>query len=219
MTPGTKHHRTQEERRAATRAKVLDATIASLIDLGYASTTSAVVSERAGVSRGAQLHHFPTKAELVTAAVDHLAQQIGQELRTAASKLPTHAKRVDAAIDLLWQHFAGPLFPALLELMVAARTDTELQVVMRDVNDRLAIAIERQTREVFGEGAAASRSFKLMMEMTFDLLSGMALRRATWTGDPRTLKRLERQVIATWKAIATGLLGSEEIGPVAAHSD
>jgi AcrR family transcriptional regulator len=201
-----RQHRTQEERRAETRAKVLDATIASLIDLGYASTTSAVVSERAGVSRGAQLHHFPTKAELVAAAVEHLAEQIGQELRVTASKLPTHAKRVDAAMDLLWQHFAGPLFPALLELMVASRTDPELRVVMRQVNERLTVAVQRQTREIFGESAIASRSFTLMMEMTFDLLSGMALRRITWTGDPRTLKRLERDVMASWKDMASGVL-------------
>jgi AcrR family transcriptional regulator len=205
----SRQHRTQEERRAATRAKVLDATIASLIDLGYGATTSAVVSERAGVSRGAQLHHFPTKAELVAAAVEHLAEQIGQELRSAAEKLPTHAKRVDAAIDLLWQHFAGPLFPALLELMVAARTDPELQAIMREVNERLTVAIERQTRSIFGSSATANRSFVLMMEMTFDLLSGMALRRATWTGDVRTLKRIERDILAAWKGLATGLLEPE----------
>jgi AcrR family transcriptional regulator len=209
----SKQHRTQEERRAATRAKVLDATIASLIDLGYGATTSAVVSERAGVSRGAQLHHFPTKAELVAAAVEHLAEQIGQELRVAADKLPTHAKRVDAAIDLLWQHFTGPLFPALLELMVAARTDPELQAMMREVNERLTIAIERQTRSIFGSGVTANRSFLLMMEMTFDLLSGMALRRATWTGDVRTMKRIERDILAAWKGLATGLLETESASP------
>jgi AcrR family transcriptional regulator len=205
----SRQHRTQEERRAATRAKVLDATIASLIDLGYGATTSAVVSERAGVSRGAQLHHFPTKAELVAAAVEHLAEQIGRELRVAAERLPTHAKRVDAAIDLLWQHFAGPLFPALLELMVAARTDPELQATMREVNDRLTVAIERQTRSIFGASATANRSFVLMMEMTFDLLSGMALRRATWTGDVRTLKRIERDILGAWKGLATGLVETE----------
>jgi hypothetical protein len=109
-------------------------------------------------------------------------------------------------MDLLWQHFAGPLFPALLELMVASRTDPELRVVMRQVNDRLTVAVQRQTREIFGESASASRSFTLMMEMTFDLLSGMALRRITWTGDPRVLKRLERDVMTSWKDMASGVL-------------
>jgi AcrR family transcriptional regulator len=204
------NHRTQEERRASTRAKVLDATVASLVDLGYASTTSAIVSERAGVSRGAQLHHFPTKAELVAAAVEHLAEQIGHEVHVAAARLPTQARRVDASIDLLWQHFAGPLFPALLELMVAARTDSELQGIMQDVGRRLTAAIQRQVREVFGPDAAASPSFNLVMEMTFDLLSGLALRRVTGMEETRTMKRRERQVLASWKDMATGLLQPDQ---------
>jgi AcrR family transcriptional regulator len=210
ITMSATHHRTQEERRASTRAKVLDATIASLVDLGYASTTSAIVSERAGVSRGAQLHHFPTKAELVAAAVEHLAEQIGHEVHLAAARLPTQARRVDASIDLLWQHFAGPLFPALLELMVAARTDSELQGIMQDVGRRLTAAIQRQVREVFGPEAAASSSFNLVMEMTFDLLSGLALRRVTGMEEARTMKRRERQVLAAWKDVATGLLQPEQ---------
>lgn len=71
--PGPKRTRTQEERSAATRAALLDATVACLVDYGYASLTTTRVVERAGVSRGAQVHHFPTKAQLVTEAVRHLA--------------------------------------------------------------------------------------------------------------------------------------------------
>src|SRR5229473_7754051 len=86
--------RTQEERSASTRARLLDATISCLSELGYARTTTTEIAERAGVSRGAQLHHFPTKAELVTTAVEHLFEKRTEEFRRAFESLPESADRV-----------------------------------------------------------------------------------------------------------------------------
>jgi len=77
VAASAKRRQTNEARSARTRGKVLDATIDCLLELGYANTTTTLISERAGVSRGAQLHHFPTKAELVAAAVEHLATRLG----------------------------------------------------------------------------------------------------------------------------------------------
>src|SRR5712692_3582600 len=94
--------RTQDQRSAATRARLLDATIACLFEFGYANTTTTEIAERAGLSRGAQLHHFPTKAALVTTAIEHLLQRRTEEFRTAFAGLPRDADRVAAAIDLLW---------------------------------------------------------------------------------------------------------------------
>src|SRR5947209_4358819 len=131
----TRIRRTQEERSAATRGKLLDATIDCLIELGYAGTTTTLIAERAGVSRGAQLHHFPTKAELVAAAVAHLASRLGEDLQQRAANLPPNGDRVTAAIDLLWERFSTPLFPAWLELWVAARTDPDLAACLHPVED------------------------------------------------------------------------------------
>lgn len=63
---------TQDEKTAETRRRLLDAAIVCLIDRGYANTTTSEIAERAGLSRGAQLYHFPTKEELLTRAVEHL---------------------------------------------------------------------------------------------------------------------------------------------------
>src|SRR5687768_9891437 len=106
--------RTQEERSAETRGRLLDATIDCLIDLGYSATTTTVIAERAGLSRGAQLHHFPTKAELVSAAVEHLTRKIGEDLQKDVERLPDNGDRVSAAVDLLWSRFSTPMFPAWL---------------------------------------------------------------------------------------------------------
>jgi AcrR family transcriptional regulator len=67
--------RTQAQRSAEMRERLLDATISVLIEYGFAGTTTARVVEAAGVTKGAQLHHFPSKESLVVAAIDHLARQ------------------------------------------------------------------------------------------------------------------------------------------------
>ena len=71
------------------RARLLEATVELLVEKGYAGTSTTLVSERAGVSRGAQLHHFPTKQDLVVAAVQHVTEVRGAELAAAAEELPT----------------------------------------------------------------------------------------------------------------------------------
>ena len=133
--------RTQEERRTATRAALLEATIECLGEYGYAGTTTTRVVERAGVSRGAQVHHFPTKASLVAEAVGYLAGLRADEMQRALEKLPEGRTRTLAALDLLWKVHTGPLFQASLELWVAARTDPELREqllpIERSVNARL----------------------------------------------------------------------------------
>src|SRR5262249_27598217 len=92
--------RTQEERSTTTGTQPLDAALASLADLGYARTTTTEVARRAGLSRGAQLHHYPTKEELVVAALEHLLDRRHQEFLDAFAALPPDANRLDAAIDL-----------------------------------------------------------------------------------------------------------------------
>ena len=132
---------TQAERSAATREALLDATLSSLVEDGYAGTTTARVCERAGLSRGAHLHHFQTRAALMAAAVEHLAQQLDDQLVPALESLPEGPGRSAAGLDLLWRAYAGPLFQAALDLWNHARTDPELRAHLEPVER----ALERQT--------------------------------------------------------------------------
>ena len=101
----TSVRRSQAERSATTREALLDAAIACLIEEGYASTTTSRVAERAGVSRGAHLHHFQTRTALVGAAVEQLARRWLGELRDASEALPdgpgAHARRPRPAVGAL----------------------------------------------------------------------------------------------------------------------
>ena len=105
------------------RARLLDATVELLVERGFAGTSTTLVSERAGVSRGAQLHHFPTKNDLVVAAVEHLTDVRGSELAAAAAAVADGEHRTRAVLQVLADHFTSPVFTAALELWVAARTD------------------------------------------------------------------------------------------------
>jgi AcrR family transcriptional regulator len=165
--------RTQAERTASTRALLLDATVECLAELGYAGTTTTEVSRRAGVSRGAQLHHFPTRNELLASAVDHVFQRQLEEFRAAFSELPPGVDRMEAAIDLLWPNFTGPTFAAWVELAVAARTDPDLAVHVSGVGARFDADVERTFRELFPEATgplASAASF------AFAVFEGLAIR-------------------------------------------
>jgi AcrR family transcriptional regulator len=121
---------TQPERVEAMRARLLDATIDCLADSGYSGFSTNDVVRRAGVSRGALAHHFPTKAELVAAAADRLIELRAAEFRQRFSAVPARRRTVAKALDVLWTFFDDPTFHALLELIVAARTDAELRPVV-----------------------------------------------------------------------------------------
>ncbi|HVF76485.1 MAG TPA: TetR/AcrR family transcriptional regulator [Acidimicrobiales bacterium] len=149
MPAAARPRRTQEERRAQTRTALLDATVDCLVDLGFASTTTTEVTRRAGVSVGALLHHFPSKADLLTAAVAHVLDRRQDEFRKSMANLDPGADRVDAAIDLLWSSFSGPTFVAWLELWVAARTDPELAEVVAAVDEDFVRTSKELYRELF----------------------------------------------------------------------
>src|ERR1700691_5875083 len=120
--PQPRVRRTQKERSEAMRSRLLEATIDCLYEVGYSRTTTIEVAARAGVSRGAQLHHFPTKKRLVTVSVRHLLDTRLEEFRQAFAALPPGVDKHQAAIDILWEKTSNRAFYAWLELVVAART-------------------------------------------------------------------------------------------------
>jgi AcrR family transcriptional regulator len=109
------------------RVRLLDATIDCLVEYGYAGTTTTRVADRAGVTRGAQVHHFPTKADLVTSAIRHLAAKRTGVAMAELDRLKASADPVGDALQLMWEMHQGPVFSATVELWVAARTDPELR--------------------------------------------------------------------------------------------
>lgn len=168
--------RTQAERSAATQGRLLDATIQSLVEVGYANTTTTRIAELAGVSRGAQMHHYRSKADLVTAAVEHLADRRIDEIRSAADRLPRQtSNRAKAVLDLAWQSYKGPLFQAAVELWVAARTDEELRATLIPMEAKIAATVYELSAELFGEEIASTKNARRLMAMSLNSMQGLAL--------------------------------------------
>lgn len=156
---------------------LLDAAVGCLVELGFAGTTTTEVTRRAGVSLGAMLHHFPTKADLLAAAVGHVMQRRQDEFRKAMTNVGRDTDRLDAAIDLMWEAFNGPTFHAWLELWVAARTDPELAEAVRAMEEEY----DRASIEILGElfppaGDVDPAELEVGMRFAVALMDGVALR-------------------------------------------
>jgi AcrR family transcriptional regulator len=173
------HHRhssrrTQEQRRTETQTLLLDATADALADLGWAGLSTTEVSRRAGVSRGAQQHHYPTKMVLVAAALEHLLEKLREEYQDAYDALPDERRNVSGALDLFWDTLRQPPAMALLELALAGRTDETLRELSAGLNERVVQIV----REVFDELFPAALPEELAgtaIRALFALLVGLSL--------------------------------------------
>jgi AcrR family transcriptional regulator len=169
--------KTQIERSAETRRLINMATIRSLVEAGYASTTTSAVCARAGVSRGALTHHFASKHEMMTAAITHLSEVRERELSVNARGIADGPDRVRAVIALLWDSFRSELFYASLELWTAARTDPMLKAALYAAEHELGARHRTLVAELFGPPLATHPRFGRTMEILFRQLRGAAVTR------------------------------------------
>jgi AcrR family transcriptional regulator len=193
--------RTQQQRRDETRRALLDAAVESLIEVGFSRTTTLEVQRRADVSRGALLHHFPSKAELLVAAVAHLAEMRARQLKQLSSQLPEGRARTDAVLGLLWQCFSGTFFQVAMELRAAARTDPELRPVLQGAERTLRDGIFAQAKTLFGKDVSEHPGLERALDLTLQLMIGAAMS-AVLHED----KRLD-DLIDDWKALFPTVLG------------
>lgn len=164
------------ERSAAMRSKLLDATIESLFEVGYFQTSTVAVTERAGVSRGAMLHHFPSKADLIMAASQHIVELRRDMHNDRLGKLTTEREKFLNLIDVLWEAFQTPSGIARIEIMVGARSDPEIGPRFRRLNDELE---ERHKQLVWGLaqklGIKDQRKVRAFVQLYAAALRGLAI--------------------------------------------
>jgi AcrR family transcriptional regulator len=190
--------RTQEERRTETQARLLDATIQSLLEVGYAATTTRRVAELAGVSQGAQTHHFPRRVELVGAAIERLADRRMAEIRAAARRLPASApERLPAMLDLMWADFSSSAFEVFVKLWVAAADDPELYERLVPMERGFSRAIAELAAE-FGGELAHEPDWDRRISLVLNTLRGLAL---TQQFEPRGRTRRD-----PWPGVRASLL-------------
>jgi AcrR family transcriptional regulator len=197
----------QEERSAETRRRLLDATVECLFERGYAGTTTTEIASRAGVSRGAQLHHFPKKDELVVSALEHVFAVRLSELANAVAEPPPGDReaRLEALIDKMWPFFKGPTFYAWLELVVASRTEPALNEAVRAASERFSDGFIRGAGAVLALPDGHDAELIEIFGTIFAHLESMALERILSTDNEVDSPEV-RNSLQTLKKIAVGLL-------------
>ena len=192
-------------RTADSRALILQAAVACLVEDGYAGASTLAVQARAGVSRGRLLHHFPSRAELLVAAAQYLATSSLAELQQRATALmadqPAGPARVDQAIDLMWATFHEPPFWAALELWTAARTDPALRKALQVEEPRLRAAIQAVADGIWGPEVTGAPLYGELCQLLFTSMRGVALVYAFEERTPATDPH-----VALWKRLARRLL-------------
>lgn len=206
-TPRTPVTRTRAQRSEDSRARILDAAVACLIDGGYSGATTLTIQSSAAVSRGRLLHHFPSRDRLLVAAAQHLAVKrvadTEERVRRVVEQDPPADvfQRADRVIELLWESFSEPHFWASIELWTAARVNGEIAEVLRPEERRLGAAIRASMARMFGEELAARPRFKQLRDLLLTSMRGTSM---TYTFDPRDPRG--DSMLAQWKELARVLL-------------
>ncbi|WP_194893140.1 TetR/AcrR family transcriptional regulator [Catenulispora pinisilvae] len=163
----------QQDRSRATRRRLLGACVDCLADVGWSATTVAVVAERAGVSRGAAQHHFPTREDLITAALEHM---FDERIESARAELaaPDVTVTTEAVVARLVEHFTGTLFKAALQVWTAAAADEALRERVVPLEQKFGRVAHRMAIEALGV-SDEDESVHRLVQATLDLARGLGL--------------------------------------------
>ncbi|MFJ4563710.1 TetR/AcrR family transcriptional regulator [Streptomyces caelestis] len=189
----------KQDRSRATRQRLLEAAVACLAEHGWAGSTVSVVAERAGVSRGAAQHHFPTREDLFTAAVEYVAEERSTALRALfpeGAAGDRHAV-VAALVDL----YTGPLFRAALHLWVAASDEDQLRPRVTELEARVG----RETHRIAVDLLAADESVPGVRETVqglLDMARGLGLANLLTDDSAR-----RERVVEQWAGLLEQALG------------
>lgn len=165
----------QARKSEATRHQIISAAISCIVESSYSNTTTMKIAEKAGLSRGAMLHHFPSKIDIIRAVVEYLHQKRLQAFRRSVDELPANQDRVRLAVRSYWEHVNHPLYIAIFELAVAARTDDELRDILIPAQKAFDQAWYDTAREVFPEWQSDPEAFDLALNLTQQLMEGMSI--------------------------------------------
>lgn len=167
--------RTQSERSDAMRKRLIDATLHCLTHDGYAGTTVSSIVRQAGVSRGAQLHHFPNKHALILEATEFLMRRAYKVLGDMLLAIAEDENRVDAVVAGAWKAVYGTrMFGAYFELLAAAKHDTELARALQALSERTLRTIDGAIGHYFEKRSEGSENPREMFVITHWLMSGLA---------------------------------------------
>jgi len=173
--PGGNSRTWQQTKSEQTRTAVLDAALECFFILVFNRTTTEKIAKQANVSRGAMLHHFPQRSDLIQASVWHLHRKRLEAFEDTLSKVNEDAEftLVEEGIDAFWEQLQSPLFSIYCELLVAARTDSELRATMEPAIRDFQKAWRAKSERIFPD-LALSKQYGVATAVTRFFLEGIA---------------------------------------------
>ncbi len=192
----------KQDRSRVTRQRLLEATIDSLAEQGWVATTVGVVAERAGVSRGATQHHFPTREDLITGALEYMFDTRMDSARREAQEIPAGPGRTKLVVERLVEYYTGPMFKAALQVWTAASADPELRDRIVPLEERFGRRAHKMAVENLGVDDNDPVTHRLV-QATLDLARGLGLADVL-TDDAR--RRAE--VVRSWAEVLDASLNA-----------
>ena len=201
----------QQRKSAQTRITILEAAIDCLEAYGYPRTTTQLIAKHAGISRGAMLHHYATKQDLVASLIDYVVFKRMQLFLTRIRDLSEHARvHQHAGIELYWQSLLTREFTAYLELSLASRTDPELRQIFLPRAKQYDRVERQETLRAFPEWADKPEAYELAMDYCIATMEGLLMKRDIW--DDKARRVLLRQFVSqSILMLRNGELGMPDI--------
>lgn len=200
--------RRQQIRSVETRGRLIQATLDEIFEVGYHAATTQDIAARANVSRGALLHHFPARADLVLAAMEELLEDGTRQIKAVADEVQGGKGSLEGFVEFLWQLFSGRFFYLSLEMITEARNDPDLRERMIPVVKRFHQALDGIWSAFCDPARRPPQQAQVILNLTLCLVRGMGV---------QTVLRPEpgyyRELIEAWKSllpqIVDGTAGDE----------
>jgi AcrR family transcriptional regulator len=155
------------------RLKIIDSTIRSIVEVGYANITTPQIAAGARLSRGAMRHHFKDPTALIKAVVVELQER---RLRAFRRTSETESHDPHTLVQAYWQQLQNPTFIAFHELALAARTSPKLARILEPLEKEFRDRFLTEAFALYPEWHGDREGFALAMTFSQTLLEGMAVR-------------------------------------------
>ena len=201
---GTARRRTQAERTEETRTRILKAASELIRRRGYARFRTADVAAEAGLSRGAQLHHFPTKDSLVVATLEYVFEQAQIQSRRRAAAINRPRDLIEAVIEDAREFFFSEHFMVAIDIVLSTSTDQAVRKQILDISRKARRPVETAWTEALAASGVPPSLSADIVALTLSLVRGMALR-TLWDNDPKWFDEL----FAVWRRMIKIFLESQ----------
>ncbi len=167
--------RTQQQRREETVGRLLEACIATIIEVGYARASAAVITKRAGVSVGALFRHFETMGDFMAATASEVLRRQLESFTKRVAEIPADQPALEAALAILRDITSGPTNAVFYELVIAARTDEKLRDTLQHELRQYAAKIHDAARALPGADGFPAETLPVVVTLLRNVFDGAAV--------------------------------------------